>query len=757
MTERVRRLKENLSKRDFSARAAVIAEGYDWTLYQAEPVIRQGHLMKYYLERLATPVYPEELIVGGIPYAEVDSNRQIMPDFLFSRERAEREDMAAARFLKETGKSTVPDYDEWKELFYGSVNYGHIIIGYEQALKKGLGRMEEELRLRQEDSTLDAGQKEFLLSALFCLEGARTYIRRYGEEAERQAGEASDARQGELQEIARTCRHIADQPPVNFRQALQMTWFLQILVELESGISAFSYGRMDQYLYPYLKADLETGALDEEKAQELLDCFWLKNGEYPDRINDAGRGLTIGGMTRDGRDGTNLLSFMFLRSLENCRILQPKLSARIFSGTDPEFFLECCRVNRQNLGPMLYSDEAVLGALENYGYDRKDGVDYGLIGCYEYGLAGIERPSPMGAILNVGKCLELALNNGVSLTSGKTLGPALGNLTGYRSCEEVEEALTEQTKAAAVLLTEKIHLEELRTALLRPQPMLSLFVEDCVEKAVDLSAYGARYSSVGVRMPGLAAVSDSLTALRTLCFEDEDCGQDFGGESEEKPKGEVFGKFSKERILVGLRTNFADDAILRAALINRAPKYGNDDDRADETMAWLCERMCRIISSCPHPSGSCLRPGLFSFLNFMDCGENCGAFPNGRRAGEPFVNGISPSHGMDKKGPTAFLRSAGKLNYSLSNNASTLDFKVPPQVFQGEEGDRLLCGLISDYFKDGGMQIQLYFLSREDLLKARSHPEEYSGLTVRVTGYSAYFVQLTPELQEEVIQRTAAF
>ncbi len=363
----------------------------------------------------------------------------------------------------------------------------------------------------------------------------------------------------------------------------------------------------------------------------------------------------------------------------------------------------------------------------------------------------------MGAILNVGKCLELALNNGVSLTTGKVLGPALGDLTRYHTCEEVEEALTGQVKAAAALLTEKIWLEEYRTALLRPQPMLSLFVEDCVEKAADLSLYGARYSSVGVRMPGLAAVSDSLTALRTLCFEDRDCPGDSGKGVSGEQKGEIFGKFSRERILQGLRTNFEEDAVLRAALINRAPKYGNDDDRADQTMVWLCRRMCEIISDCPHPSGSRLRPGIFSFLNFLDCGQACGALPDGRRAGEPFVNGISPSHGMDKNGPTAFLRSAGKLDYSLSNNASTLDFKVPPQVFQGEEGDRLLRGLISDYFKEGGMQIQLYFLSKDDLLRARSHPEEYAGLTVRVTGYSAYFVRLTSELQEEIIQRTAAF
>ena len=479
MTERVRRLKEKLSERDFSARASELAEGYDWMLYQTEPVIRQGHLMKYYLERLTTPVYPQELIVGGIPYAEVDSNRQIMPDFLFPRERAEREE--------ETGKSSVPDYSEWKELFYGSVNHGHIIIGYERALKKGLGQMEEELRQRQKDPALERGQKEFLQSALYCLEGARSGI----------------------------CRHIADLPPVNFRQALQMVWFLQILVELESGLSAFSYGRLDQYLYPYLKADLETGLLDREMAQELVDCFWIKNGEYPERINDPGRGLTIGGITRDGRDGVNSLSFMLLRSLE------------------------CCRVNRQNLGPMLYNDTAVLDALERYGYSRKDGADYGLIGCYEYGLAGIERPSPMGAILNVGKCLELALNNGVSLTTGKSLGPALGDLTRYHTFEEVEEALIGQAKAAAALLTEKIHLEELRTALLRPQPMLSLFVEDCVEKAADLSAYGARYSSVGVRMPGLAAVSDSLTELRTLCFENKDCGEDFDRESAGKAGREI--------------------------------------------------------------------------------------------------------------------------------------------------------------------------------------------------------------------------
>ena len=250
-------------------------------------------------------------------------------------------------------------------------------------------------------------------------------------------------------------------------------------------------------------------------------------------------------------------------------------------------------------------------------------------------------------------------------------------------------------------------------------------------------------------MPGIAAVADSLTALRMLCFKKEESFHD--------SLGDYLGEFSGERILRGLRTNFEDDAVLRAALINRAPKYGNDDDRADRTIVWLCKQLCQIVSSCPHPSGSHLRPGLFSFLNFQECGQACGALPNGRKAGEPFVNGISPSHGMDQNGPTSFLRSAGKLDYSLSNNASTLDFKVPPQVFQGEEGDCLLKGLIEDYFREGGMQVQLYFLSREDLLRARSHPEEYPGLLVRVTGYSAYFVRLTPDIQEEIIQRTAAF
>lgn len=742
MTDRTHFLLAQLPERDFSARAADLAKEYDWTIYRTEPVIRKGHLTKYYLERLATPVYPEELIVGGIPYAEVDSNRQIMPDFLSKAERAEREEQARESFLEKTGKSEMPNYPEMEELFTGVVNYGHIIIGYEQVLKKGLEKLKEELRLRQADSTLQQEQKDFLQSALYCLEGAQVYIRRYGEEAFRQMEDASDVRRRELQEISCTCQHIASLPPVNFRQALQMTWFLQLLVELESGLSAFSYGRLDQYLYPYLEADLKSGVLGEEDAQELVDCFWIKNGEYPGRINDPGRGLTIGGMTAKGEDGVNTLSYMLLHSMENCGLLQPKLNARIFPGTDSAFFLACCRANRKNLGPMLYNDTAVMESLEKYGYTREDAVDYGLIGCYEHGLAGTERPSPMGVVLNIGKCLELVLNNGVSLATGKMLGLEQGDLTRYDTYEEVEEALLRQIKEAAVMLTEKIQLEELRTALLRPQPVLSLFVEDCVKKAVDVSAFGARYSSVGVRMPGITAVADSLTALKTLCYETE---------------GKTFEKFSRERILRGIQTDFEEDTVLQAALINRAPKYGNDDDRADQTMVWLCRQLCRIISSCPHPSGSRLRPGLFSFLNFLEYGQVCGALPNGRKAGEPFVNGISPSHGMDKNGPTAFFRSAGKLDYTLSNNASTLDFKVPPQAFQGEEGDRLLRGLIADYFEEGGMQVQLYFLSKEDLIRARTHPEKFSGLTVRVTGYSAYFVQLTDDLQEEVIQRTAAF
>lgn len=737
LTKRVQLVMNNISKEEPKSSTENLLSLWKGTGENVENyILRRGKFFRFCMGQIETPIYEKEMIVGHFPYREWNCNRCCLPDPISQEEKEQALAQVDREFLERTGLHEIPDFRQWSDVFYGGINFGHIIVDYEKVLTAGFDGLVKELDQRLEDLSLEEGQRCFLLSARETILGGELLISRYGEEALRLAETEEPLRAGELREIGAICAKISRQPAASFREAVQLLWFTQLLLEIESGVSAFSYGRMDQYLYPFYQMDLEKGLLTEDDAQELIDLLWLKNWRYPSKMSDPGRAVTLGGMLPNGTDGVNPLTYLMLNATRRLKIFQPKLNARFWNGSPEEYAAACIQTARENCGPMLYCDEVSIQALEKYGYSQEDARNYGIIGCYELAAPGKECGNPMGGAVNIGKCLELAMNNGASMTTENQLGPHTGYLNQFESLEQLEQAFRKQTEYALDILEQRLTYDALRHSLLIPHALESALVEGCIQKGKDVSQSGANLTTVGVRMSGLVQTADSFTAVKKLVFEEK--------------------SLSMERLWNGLRTNFAQDEILRAMLVNRAPKYGNDCDEADQAVRSLGQYLCGVIQQRRHISGAPLRPGLFSFLQFMN-GERCAALPDGHREGQPFANGVSPTHGQDRQGLTAMLRSAAKLDYSLSNDAATLDVKLPLELFSGENGTRTLSQILRTFFQDGGMQVQLYFLSAQELREAQKHPEEYSGLIVRVTGYSAYFTELDKNLQDEVIMRTAAF
>ena len=702
----IERLSKPKTMFDFSAENIPLPQGF----WDESLCIRKAMAYNATLETIKLPIYPGELIIGDVPYREFRANKELITAFLPEDEKSRLIDIAKTEYKESKGEQ-LPDFSVLRSFFHTNVNYGHIIADYEMLLNTGIRGVLDSVKESKND---------FLRSVKIALEGGMAYIRRYGMEAKRLADiEDDELRRVELQVIAADCMDISEQPAKNFRQAVQLLWFFQLLMEIESGISAFSFGRVDQYLDPYLRKDLDSSVLTIDEAQELMDCFFVKANEQNNVTGDAGRAITIGGLLHDGSDGVNDCTRLLLNSAIRMRLLQPKINARFHKNSPRDYALLCAQGAAENAGVQMYNDNVVIPCLVKYGFKHEDAVDYGIIGCYEYGMAGIDRPSPMSVTMHLGKCFEEAIFN-----------------EDWDNYDELVAAFGKQFSYYAKEMANSLFYDELVCRKIRPLPFLSAFVGDCIKNEVDISLGGAVYNGAGVRFTGFSAVADSLAAIKKLVYENA--------------------VITKDKLLDALKDNFAGSEPIRQMLINKAPKYGNDDDFADDIAVKLGEDICNEILNRLHISGTRLKPGLFSFSNFLDAGKNCGALPNGRKAGDPFVNGISPMHGADKQGPTAMLNTAAKLNYSLAPNGSTLDLKLQGSLYNCPEAFKMLAGMIHAFFSMGGVHVQAYSLTTEELEEARRNPEKYSNLLVRVTGYSAYFVDLKQDLQEEIIKRSAA-
>lgn len=621
---------------------------------------------------------------------------------------------------------------------------GHICPNVEKWLRLGPAGL---LREAEAGRAAHPEKREFYDCVKIVLEAAADFMRRYADLADALAAARPEHRES-LGAVARNCRALATRGAATFHEALQSMWFLFVILNMESNASSFSPGRADQYLYPYFRADLDKGLITPEDALELTEAVWLKFNQivYMRNAHSAaffagfpiGFNIAIGGKTRDGTDATNELSYVFLRAHEQLGLPQPNLSARLHANSPDEFVRACAGVIGGGGGmPQIFNDESIVPALARQGIDKADAMNYAIVGCVELTTQGNNLGWSDAAMFNLVKALELAINDGQCLLTGARLGPATGTLADLRSYADVEKAFAAQIDYffdRMIRACEKV--EEVHQRLL-PSAFLSVAVDDCLARGVDVTAGGAKYNLSGIQIIQAANVADCLAALKTLVYGEER-------------------SVDAARLVAALRSDFAGEEGLRQRLLNKAPKYGNDvewvDRIADKWVVYFSDKLERHTNY----RGGRYHAGLYTVSAHVPMGANVGATPDGRKAGEPLADGgMSAVYGRDRKGPTAVLQSVSRVDSLRGSNGTLLNLKFLPQMFNSGEGIDKFSSLLRTFVGLGINHVQFNVVDREELLAAQANPEAYRNLTIRVAGYTAYFTELAHELQNEIIARTS--
>ncbi len=590
-----------------------------------------------------------------------------------------------------------------------------------------------------------ARRDELEAMAISC-DAAIRYAERHAELAERMAAAERDAgRRAELARIAEACRRVPARAPRDLHEALQMYWFVHLgtITEL-NGWDSMNPGRLDQHLEPFYRRFLAGGAT-REQAKELLECFWIKFNNHPappkvgvtaaesGTYNDF-TNINIGGLRADGSDGVNEMSYLLLEVVGELPLLQPQSNIQL-SRRSPEGFLKAaCRVIRKGYGyPAVFNADAVVAEQVRAGKTIEDARQGGTSGCVETGCFGREAYVLTG-YLNTPKILEIALNDGVDPRTGKRIGAATGDPRGFSSFEDLFEAFKRQLHHFVDIKMRGNNIMERMYARFAPAPFLSVFIDDCIAKGRDYNDAGPRYNTTYIQCVGIGTITDSLSAIRAHVYDRRDLGMD--------------------ELLAALARDFDGGEALRLMLANKTPRYGNDDEAADGIMRRVFEALFQEIDGRPNTKGGRTHIDMLPTTCHIYFGQVMGASADGRHAGRPVSEGISPVQGADRKGPTAVMRSAGKMDH-LRTGGTLLNQKFVPSVLAGEEGVDNLAHLIRAYFTYDAHHVQFNVVDAETLRRAQADPEEYRGLLVRVAGYSDYFCDLGRELQEEIITRTA--
>jgi formate C-acetyltransferase len=591
------------------------------------------------------------------------------------------------------------------------------------------------------------GAEIFYRAAALALDAAQTLIGRYAElAAELAASESNPQRASELARIAANCRHLVHHPPTTFYQALQAVWFLFVLLQIESNASSFSPGRFDQYMLPYLLHDLETGELTLPEAQEYLEALWLKfNTIVLLRSSSSARyfagfpigfNLAVGGQLADGCDATNILTYMCLRAQADVGLTQPNLSVRVHAGTPQELLEAAAFVISKGSGmPQIFNDEVIVDGQVNRGLPLAEARNYAIVGCVELSTPGKALGWSDASMFNLTRVLELTLFGGRDPRSGEQIGLPTPPLDQMQTFAELEAAYDQQLAHFVELMVAGCNTVDGIHAEVLPSPWLSLFVADCVERGLDVTAGGARYNFSGVQGVQIANVADSLAAVEQAVFAE--------------------GWLDGASLLEALRADYAGSEVLRQRLIHRVPKYGNDDDRVDRFARAWGDRYCALVEQYPTIRGGVYQPGFYTVSAHVPMGAHVGATPDGRHAGAPLADGgLSPTGGRDRRGATAVLHSVGKLNLKLASNGTLLNMKFLPSFFDGAQALSKFAELLRGFCTLHVPHVQFNVVSAATLRSAQANPDEFRSLVVRVAGYSAYFVELDKELQDEIIRRT---
>jgi len=747
------------------------------------PVIRRAKAVAYILRNIKVEIYPDELIVGGITSKRVGAI--IYPEFLALllwpeldklREREINSLQLTDAEIQELDREIFPFWQDKMLAEYADdftspptpisllgkfglflltevVGISHTAPDYEKILKVGVQGVIDEARekIRNIDSSLagdheELAKRSFYKAVEIVAEGVIEFARRYQQEALRLAEiEANPVRRSELLEIARVCEKVPARPAASFREALQSLWFLQIALHQENNEQALCPGRLDQYLYPYYQRDLETGILTEEETIELLGGFFIKMSEFVPLSyglfniffsgSPANPAVTIGGVTEDGRDATNNLTYLILETRELIKTRHPNLHARVHKNSPDKYLSRACEVIKSGGGmPALVNDEVIIPALVRKDIKEGDARDYVIIGCVEPSVPRKTFGSTDAALMSLPICLEMALHNGYSPAMLEEVGPQTGDPTRFSSMDDVLTAFRQQVAYLVEQMVIGLNALGIAHRELYPSPLLSAIIEGCLAKGKDVTAGGAQYNFTGVQGVGVADVADSLAVIDQLVFKEK--------------------RIAMDELLQALEDNFEGHERLHQLILNRVPKYGNDEDAVDIYARKVAEIFCQEVARHRNPRDGVYLPGFLSMTTHQGFGNFVGALPSGRKAFEPFANGVSPCDGWDRKGPTACLKSVAKLNHSLATDGVSVNLKFNPDYLRGAEGTNNLSSLVRAYFGLGGMHLQLNVVDKQTLLDAQQNPGKYPGLMVRIAGYSAYFADLTREVQDEIISRT---
>lgn len=784
INERIARLREESVRAEVrvsSERARLITEFYKSGVAQGLPVpIQRALAFKYLLERVSLPVEEGQLIVGlrGTGPKEVPTYPEICVhslgdlDVLDSRENMPyRVDEETRRLYAEEiipfwqGKSMrdllfshlppewIAAYEVgvWTE-FMEQRAPGHT-AGGERVFRLGL--LDIKAEIAEALQALDPTDPEYYekrceLQAMdIAADALLIYASRYAQKLAEMAREERDPkRRRELEQMAEICRWVPAHAPRTFWEALQHYWFIHVGITYETNPwDSFSPGRIDQHLYPFYQRDLAEGRLTREQAKELLQAFWLKFNNQPAvpkvgvtaeesfTYNDFSK-LNLGGLRADGSDGVNELSYLILEVLEEMRTLQPNTAVLISNKTPDRFLLRALEVVAPGFGePPLFNFDGVIVKMLRQGKTLEDARTAGVSGCVESGAFGKECYILTG-YLNLPKILEITLHNGRDLRTGKVVGIETGDPRTFSTYEELWRAFLKQLEYFVALKMKGNDIVEALYAHHLPVPFLSLWIEDCVRNARDYNAGGARYNTQYLQIVGLGTLTNALSALKLHVFERR--------------------TFTMDEVLAALDANFSGPyEITRQVLLNKSPHYGEDDDYADSIAKAVVDEVVRIVESFPPtPVRRASRRVYFLPTTVhVYFGKVTGATPDGRKAGTPVSEGVSPVQGTDRKGIAAVFRSVAKCDWDKTGGA-LLNQKLAPDLLADEEALRKLAHLIRVFFQMGGHHVQFNVVSAELLREAQKRPQDFQDLMVRVAGYSDYFVNLPRGLQEEIIART---
>ena len=672
--------------------------------------------------------------------------------------------------------------------FYNGV--GHVTVHYDWVLAVGFSGIAEKAKKALAECKFGdadyARRSRFLEAVILSCEAAIIYAKRYAALARDMANkEQNAARRAELTRIAENCERVPEYGARNFWEACQSFWFVQQLLQIESSGHSISPGRFDQYMYPYYKKDLDEGKLTREFAQELIDCIWIKLNDL-NKCRDAAsaegfagyslfQNLIVGGQNAEGVDVTNDLSYMCLTASIHVMLPQPSLSIRVWNGSPHELLIHAAEVTRTGVGlPAYYNDEVIIPSLMSRGLTLQDAREYNIIGCVEPQKAGKTEGWHDAAFFNMCRPLELVFSDGMD--KGEQVGLHTGDVTKFKTFDEFYDAYKAQMEYMISLLVNADNAIDVAHAERCPLPFLSGMIEDCIGRGKSVQEGGAIYNFTGPQGFGIANMADSLLAIKTLVYDEKKVtmeeyrkalADNYGKGLPASEVEFVLGEVIKNLRAAGKPVNQADIAAAAKSLmtptnkydkllemIDSVPKYGNDIEEVDMFARDVEYTYAKPLEKYKNPRGGQFQAGMYPVSANVPLGAQTGATPDGRLAGKPVADGVSPSAGKDTHGPTATANSVSRLDHYIASNGTLFNQKFHPSALSGRQGLENFVALIRSYFDQKGSHMQFNVVSRETLIDAQKHPENYKHLVVRVAGYSALFTTLSRSLQDDIINRT---